>query len=181
MATPADRPASAQKSLTGLFVDTEAAEGAYRACLERGYDLEEVNVIVSEGTRKKLLASHDEIQSELASRKAEGGELGGPKGGRVGLLVTVFAAVGAAVTVPALGFVVGPIAVALTAAGAAGVAGGLIAALGKWGIPAERTRAYETAVKKGAILIMVEPRSTADARALEERWKKLGGRDIHYG
>lgn len=181
MATPATQPATQKQSLTGLFVDTEAAERAYEACLERDYDLGEVNVVISEGTRKKLLASHDEIQSELASRKAEGGELGGPKGGRVGLLVTVFAAVGAAVAIPALGFVAGPIAVALTAAGAAGAAGGLIAALGKWGIPAERVQSYESAVRKGAILMMVEPRSAVDARALEERWKELGGRDIHCG
>ena len=45
---------------------------------------------------------------------------GGPGGGRVGILVTVFAAVGAAVALPATGFIAGPIAVALTAAGAAG-------------------------------------------------------------
>jgi uncharacterized membrane protein len=167
--------------LTGLFSDSDAAERAYQACVDRGYEIGEVNVVLSEGRRKELLSDGSETKAKLAERKAEGGELGGPKGGRVGLLVTVFAAVGAAVAIPAVGFVVGPLAVALTAAGAAGVTAGLIAALGDWGVPDERIKAYEAAVKKGAILIMVAVRSKDDARVLEESWKKLGGRDIHYG
>ncbi len=112
---------------------------------------------------QKLLTSDHEIKAELGTREAEGGELGGPKGGRVGILVTVLAAVGAAVAVPAIGFVVGPLAIALTAAGAAGVAGGLIAALGDWGVPEERIRGYEADIRKGAILMSVEAASAADA------------------
>ena len=79
------------------------------------------------------------------------------------MLVTVLAAVGAAVAVPAIGFVVGPLAIALTAAGAAGVAGGLFAAFGHWGVPEERVRGYEADVRKGAILMSVEAKSAADA------------------
>lgn len=132
---------AAQKyPVVGLFDTSGAAERAYVACLDRGYDLGQINVVVSEGTRKRLLISDDEIKAELAGREAEGGELGGPKGGRVGILVTVLAAVGAAVALPAVGFVVGPLAVALTAAGAAGVAGGLFAAFGDWGVPEEQVR-----------------------------------------
>lgn len=166
--------------LTGLFADTDSAERAYQACLDRGYEIGVVNVVISEGTRKKFLSDDSDVKGELARRKAEGGELGGPTGGRVGILVTIFAAVGAAVAIPTIGFVAGPIAVALTAAGAAGVAAGLIGALGNWGIPAERIRAYESGIKKGGILIMVAPRSDADARQIEEVWKKVGGRDIYY-
>ena len=156
------KPALVEKTypLVGIFDTTGAAERAYVSCLDRGYNLGQVNVVVSEGTRQKLLTSDDEIKAELAGREAEGGELGGPKGGRVGILVTVLAAVGAAVAVPAIGFVVGPLAVALTAAGAAGVAGGLFAAFSEWGVPEERLRGYEADVRKGAILMSVEAKST---------------------
>ena len=167
--------------LTGLFADGQSAERAYQACVDRGYEIGQVNVVISEGTRQRLLANEDEIKAEMAERKAEGGELGGPTGGRVGILVTIFAAVGAAVAIPAIGFIAGPVAVALTAAGAAGVAAGLIGALGDWGIPADKVRGYESEIKKGAVLIMVTARSDADARLIAEDWKKLGGRDIHYG
>jgi hypothetical protein len=165
--------------LTALFPDGEAAERAYLACLERGYEIGEVNVIVSEGTRKRLL-SKDEVQAELAKRKTEGGELGGPTGGRVGILVTIFAAVGAAVAIPTVGFVAGPVAVALAAAGAAGAAAGLISAFADWGVPADHVRQYEEAIRKGAILVVVEARSADDAQQLAEAWKKIGAREIYY-
>lgn len=165
--------------VVGLFETIGAAERAYVSCLDRGYDLRQINVVVSDDTRRKLLISDDEIKAELAGREAEGGELGGPKGGRVGILVTVLASVGAAFAVPAFGFVVGPLAIALTAAGAAGVAGGLLAAFGDWGVPEERVRGYETDVKNGAILLSVEARSASDAKAIAEDWAQSGGRDIH--
>jgi hypothetical protein len=165
--------------VVGLFDTTQAAERAYISCLDRGYDLGQVNVVVSGGTRRKLLISDDEIKAELGGREAEGGELGGPKGGRVGILVTVLASVGAAVALPAIGFVVGPLAVALTAAGAAGAAGGLLAAFGNWGVPEERQRGYEADVRKGAILMSVDARSASDANAIAADWEKNGGRDIH--
>jgi hypothetical protein len=94
--------------------------------------------------------------------------------------MTVFAAVGAAVAIPTVGFVAGPLAVALTAAGAAGAAAGLISALSDWGVPPERIREYESGIKRGAVLVAVETKTPADARALEARWKELGGREIHY-
>jgi hypothetical protein len=166
--------------LTGLFDDARSAERAYQACVDRGYEVGQVNVFVSEGTRQRLLKSHDEIQAELAKREAEGGELGGPKGGRVGILMTIFAAVGAAVAIPAVGFVAGPLAVALSAAGAAGVAAGLISALSDWGVPADRIRQYESGIKKGAVLVAAETRNSADARELERYWNELGGREIYY-
>jgi hypothetical protein len=174
-------PATVEKTypLVGIFDTANAAERAYVACLDRGYDLGQINVVVSEGTRQKLLTSGSDVKAELAGREAEGGELGGPEGGRVGMLVTVLAAVGAAVAVPAIGFVVGPLAIALTAAGAAGAAGGLIAMFSDWGVPENRLHGYEADVRKGAILMSVEARSAADAKAIAEEWMNSGGRDIH--
>ncbi len=138
-----------------------------------------MNVVVSEGTRGRILKEHDPSKAELASREAEGGKLGGPSGGRVGILLTVFAAVGAAVAIPTVGFVAGPVAVALAAAGTAGIAGGLLGALEHWGVPHARLEEYQAGIRKGEILVMVEPDSDADADAIREEWTKLGGRNIH--
>ena len=165
--------------LTGLFPDTRRAERAYKVCLRRGYEIGALNVLMSEATRQKLLENDSSISSELASREAAGGELGGPGGGRTGILITIFAAIGAAVLVPGLGLVTGPIAVALAAGGAAGIAAGLVTALGNWGVPDERIRGYEEAIRAGSILMMVEVTSDADARSISKSWKLLGGRDVH--
>jgi hypothetical protein len=176
----AARPQEVGKGLlTGLFSSGAAAERAYQACLDRGYKIGEVNVVVSEGTRQRLLSNADDIHAELAERKAEGGELGGPTGGRIGILVTVFAAVGAAVAIPTVGFVAGPVAVALAAAGAAGAAAGLISAFADWGVPADYLRQYEEGIRKGAILVVVEAKSAEDARQLADEWKAFGGGQIY--
>lgn len=168
-----------RRKVTGLFGDGESAERAYRACVERGYAVGEVNVVMSEATRTRLSSDDSDVTTLLARRKAEGGELGGPAGGRIEMLVTIVAAVGAALALPALGFVVaGPIAAALAGAGAAGLAAGLIGALGDWGIPEERVRRYEAGIHDGGILMMVEARSEEDARQIEQEWNALGGRDV---
>jgi hypothetical protein len=166
--------------LTGLFASAEAAERAYESCVARGYAPGDLNVVVSESTRKRLLASANEPEAQLAEREQEGGELGGPSGGRMGILVTILAAVGAAVAIPTVGIVAGPIAVALAAAGAAGVTAGLIHVFADWGVPPERIERYEAGIRDGAVLVMVATRSADDARLIAEDWKKLGGRDIFY-
>ena len=86
--------------ITALFGDEHSAERAYQACVERGYEIGEVNVIMSEDTRARLTTEESDTASLLARRKAEGGELGGPSGGRVEMLVTIIAAVGAALALP---------------------------------------------------------------------------------
>ena len=168
-----------RRMVTGLFDDGPSAERAYQVCVERGYAMDEVNVVMSEDTRKRLVADDSETTAQLARRKTEGGELGGPAGGRVEILVTIFAALGAALALPALGFVVaGPIAAALASAGAAGLVAGLIGTLGDWGIPQERIRRYEAGIREGGILMMVEARSEEDALQISQRWQAAGGRDV---
>jgi hypothetical protein len=168
-----------RRMITGLFSEGQSAERAYQACVDRGYAMGDVNVVMSEDTRKRLFSDDGGTMTQLARKDAEGGELGGPTGGRVEMLVTIFAAVGAALALPALGFVVaGPIAAALASAGTAGLVAGLIGTLGDWGIPQERVRLYEAGIKDGGILMMVEARSDEDARQIEQQWRAVGGRDV---
>lgn len=177
-----EKSSGKRRVLTGLFANGGDAESAYQVCLERGYEIGDVNVVVSEATRKKHFAGDSDMSTELTRREAEGGELGGPAGGRLGIMVAVLAAVGAAVAVPALGIVIaGPVSVALAAAGAATVAAGLIGVLGDWGIPGPRIRRYDAGIKGGGILMMVEARSDEDVRQLAKQWKAIGGRDLYRG
>ena len=166
--------------MTALFRSPDAAERAYRAALALGYEDADVNVVVSDATRDTLLSDsrHPNLSSnaaESADKPAKGADLGGPTGGTLGTIAPIIAAVGTAVLVPGLVFA-GPIAIALTAAGAVGVAGGLIGALKDWGIPQDRVRDYESAVRDGAILLGVKARSDEDSQKLEQQWRAEGGR-----
>jgi hypothetical protein len=168
--------------VTALFDNADAAERAYRAARALGYEDADINVVISDETRDRLLsergASHPNLSSnaaESADKPAKGADLGGPTGGTLGTIAPVVAAVGTAVLIPGLVFA-GPIAIALTAAGAVGLAGGLIGALKDWGIPQDRVRDYEAGVRHGAILLGVKARTDEEAQQLERQWQAEGGR-----
>ncbi|HKR37650.1 MAG TPA: hypothetical protein VJT10_22595 [Steroidobacteraceae bacterium] len=168
--------------VTAVFRNADAAERAYRAAAALGYEDADINVVISDATRDRLLsergASHPNLSSnaaESADKPAKGADLGGPTGGTLGTIAPVIAAVGTAALIPGLVFA-GPVAIALTAAGAVGVAGGLIGAFKDWGIPQDRVREYEKAVRDGAILLGVKARSAEDAQRLEQQWQGEGGR-----
>jgi len=166
--------------LTGLFKDRDSAERAYNSLSERGYDKKDVNLVMSDETRKQHFSGDSSAETELGSKAAEGAGIGGAIGGTIGAIAAAIAAVGTSIVVPGLGLVVaGPLAAALAGAGAGGVTGGLLGALIGWGIPEERVAHYENGIKNGGILMGVKPRSTDDAQYLEEQWKAHRGEHVY--
>jgi hypothetical protein len=171
--------------VTALFRNLDAAERAHRAAIALGYQSSEIDLVLSEATRDRLLGAHQGAHPNLSRNIAEsagkpdkGTDLGGPTGGTLGTIAPVIAAVGTVVLIPGL-LLAGPIAVALAAAGAVGLAGGLVSAFKHWGIPHERVQDYEAAIRDGGILIGVKARSDADAQQLEREWQAEGGRFVH--
>src|SRR6187549_4129538 len=150
---------TAQSGLvTGLFPDRESAERAYGSMVERGYGQDDVNLVMSDETRKKHFAV-DGRETELGNKALEGAGTGAAIGGTVGATLAAIAAIGTTLALPGLGLLVaGPIAAALAGAGAGGATGGLVGALIGAGIPEERAREYEEGVKNGAAALAVRPR-----------------------
>lgn len=173
--------------VSALFRDRKAAELGYRDALDLGYPADEINMLLSEETRERLFPDARGATSELASKANESteatshaaDELGGPAGATAGTIAPAIAALGTLLLIPGLGLLAaGPVAVALTAAGAVGVTGGLIGALTNWGVPKNRLRRYEEGIREGGILIAVKVRSEEDANELEQRWRSRGGECI---
>jgi len=171
--------------VTALFMNPRAAERAYRAVIDLGYTDDEVNVLLAEETRTKHFA-HSRAQSgDLASKARDSSktdvadELGGPTGGTVATIAPAIAALGTALLVPGLGLLAaGPVAIALTAAGAVGVAGGLVGALTDWGVPKTRLRRYEDGIREGGVVLAVHAHSQEHAEDLKRRWDALGAENI---
>jgi hypothetical protein len=165
--------------VTGLFRDRDSAERAYQSLTERGYDRDDVNVVMSDETRKRYFAN-DSADSELGSKAAAGAGIGGTIGGTLGAIAAAIAAVGTSIAIPGLGLVVaGPVAAALAGAGAGAATGGLVGALIGWGIPEERVKRYESGIKEGGILMGVKPRSSDDAEHFERTWKDYQAEDVY--
>jgi uncharacterized protein (TIGR02271 family) len=166
--------------LTGLFYDRESAERAYQGLSDRGYTKDDVNLIMSDETRKKHFAGTDTTSTELGTKAAEGAGIGGAVGGTVGATLAAVAAVGTNLVIPGLGLVVaGPLAAAAAGAGAGAATGGLLGALVGWGIPEERVKHYESGLKKGGILMGIKPRSEEDAAYLEQHWRNNNAQHIY--
>lgn len=165
--------------LTGLFTDRDSAERAYQVLINRGYTKDEINVAMSDETRKNF--SQGGTQTELGTKAAEGAGIGGATGGTLGALIGAAAAAGTSLILPGLGLVIaGPLAAAAAGAGIGAATGGLIGALVGWGIPEERVKRYESGLKQGGILIGVKPHSAEDADYIEQQWRSNNGQDIHW-
>jgi hypothetical protein len=172
--------ADQDRVLTGLFRDRESAERAYSSLSQRGYDRDDVNVIMSDDTRKRYFSESGK-ETELGNKAAEGAGVGGAIGGTLGAVAAAAAAVGTSVAIPGLGLVIaGPVAAALAGAGAGGAAGGLVGALIGWGIPEERVREYERGLKDGGILMGVKPRSDDDAETLQREWQDYRADQVNW-
>jgi hypothetical protein len=166
--------------VTGLFNDRESAERAYDSLQQRGYGSDDVNLVMSDETRKTHFGASQGVKTELGTKAAEGAGVGGAIGGTVGAVLAAIAAVGTTIALPGLGLVIaGPLAAAIAGAGAGGAAGTLVGALVGWGIPEERVQRYEDGIKKGGILMGVRPRSADDASFFADQWKRNRATDVY--
>lgn len=169
-----------RRMVTGLFRDRDSAERAYRSVSDRGYNRDDVNLVMSDDTRKRYFTDGGAVETELGSKAAEGAGAGAAIGGTLGAIAAAIAAVGTSIAIPGLGLVIaGPIAAAIAGAGAGGAAGTVVGALIGWGIPEERVKHYETGIKEGGILMGVEPRTEADAELLEREWRNARGENVY--
>jgi hypothetical protein len=172
----------ADRMVTGMFRDRESAEQAYGHLTTRGYNQDDVNVLMSDETKRKYFGEPGTKkvgETELGNKALEGAGVGAGIGAVTGGVLAAIAAA-ATIALPGVGLVVaGPIAAALAGAGAGGLAGGLVGGLIGAGMPEARARVYETGVKEGGIVLGVKPRTDADADYFEREWKNSRGEHIY--
>jgi len=166
--------------LTGTFADHDSAEKAYNTVSERGYTKDDVSLIMSDETRKKFNSGYVK-ETVLGTKAAEGAGKGSAIGGTIGAVAGVIAAIGTSLVVPGLGLVIaGPLAAGIAGAGAGSITGGIIGALVGAGIPEARSRIYESAVKKGHIVLGIHPKSKEDAEHIEKSWRANNAVEVHH-
>ncbi|RSK48572.1 hypothetical protein EI291_11380 [Hymenobacter rigui] len=160
---------------TGTFRDRASAERAYESLSSRGYSKDDVNLLMSDDTRKAHFGDNTP-DTDLGDKAMEGAGVGSAIGGTAGAIIGAIAAIGTSVALPGLGLIIaGPIAAALAGAGAGGLTGGLVGALVGSGIPEEHAAEYESDVKNGNIVMGVRPRNAEDAQYFEEEFRRHSG------
>jgi hypothetical protein len=166
-----------RQMMTCMFRDREGAERGYDCLASRGYGKDDVSLLMSDEARKRH-SPKTATTTELGSKAAEGAGVGVVAGGGLGALLLGLAAAGFAIPgLPILAM--GPLAAALTGAGAGGAVGAIVGALVGSGIPEERAKIYETGIKEGGIVMGVTPRSDEDADYFEREWRNARGEQIY--
>src|SRR5436309_421426 len=171
-----DYPVAEGTTVVGMFNDGEAAERAYNTLRERGYNTKDINLVMTDETRKKYYAHG---KTEIGTKAMSGAGTGSAIGAVIGAAAGVLAAIGTSILIPGLGLVIaGPIAAGLAGAGAGGITGGIIGALVGSAISEERAPIYEKGITKGKIMIAVRPRTDEDAAYIENEWRRYG-EEVH--
>ena len=166
-------------TMSGMFRDRNSAEKAYQSLHSRGYGKDDVNLLMSDETRKTHFGD-DTAHTDLGDRAMEGAGVGSAIGGTAGAIIGAIAAIGTSVALPGLGLIIaGPLAAALAGAGAGGLTGGLVGALVGSGIPEEHAAEYETGIKDGGIVMGVKPRNADDAKYFEDEFRRHNGDKIY--
>lgn len=154
-----------------VFHDHNEAEGAYNDILNRNYNKDEINVLMSQETRDRYFGNSVIPDSNLAN-ETEAAGVGSVLGGAIGGIAAAVLAVGSVFTLPGLGIMIaGPIATGLAGAGVGSIVGGLTGALIGSGVSEELAGEYERAINNGSIVIMVNTHSAEDYQYFENRWK----------
>lgn len=163
--------------VTGTFRDRESAERGYNAITARGYKSDDIHVIMTDDTRKRLFKDHKDTKdgkdTKLGNKALEGAGVGGAIGGIAGATAVGIAAAATSLAIPGIGLVIaGPLAGALAGGAAGATAGGLVGTLVGAGIPEEHAKKYESDLKNGGIVVGVKPRNDDDARYFENDWRR---------
>ena len=167
--------------LTAIFRDRASTERAFDWLQDRGYDPDEINVLMSERTRAGYHDGGTEGQIKTGSHASEGMAAGGAVGTAVGATLGAVLAIGTSIAIPGLGLIVaGPIIAALAGGGAGAVAGGAIGGLVGLGIPESNAKAYEEALKKSGVVFGVAPHSSEDAKAIRKYFEEQKADNIVY-
>lgn len=163
-------PQGSSRLMTAIYNSREAAETAYDALLSHGFSKDDLNIVMTDETRKQHFDKSDTDDSALADKTMEGAGKGSAIGGTLGAVAAAIAAIGTTLALPGLGLLIaGPLAAGIAGAGAGGLAGGLIGALVNSGIPEETAKSYESGLKSGGIVVGVHPRNEADEQYLTEQ------------
>src|SRR5690242_8176434 len=96
--------------VTGLFNSRDGAECAYESAVNLGYQQRDINLVMSDETRKRFFPAEPRADTDLSGKVAESttgssklaDELGGPTGGAMGTIAPVLAAVGTLVLIPGI-------------------------------------------------------------------------------
>lgn len=139
------------KRIVGVYDTEQDAIAAIQELTRQGYDRKDISVVAK--NKEDVETLNDGMETKTEEGLAKGAAAGGILGGLAGLLVGA-----GALAIPGIGPLVaaGPLAGALSGAALGAGTGGLAGALIGMGVPEDEAKHYETEVKNGKILVLLD-------------------------
>lgn len=156
--------------ISALFHDHYKAEKAYRSASERGYGFHDINVAMSEATRKRYYSGHPNKRPSIDNAAAEGNA----NNIAPDAIEYALAAVGTPLKLSKFSLAVAGIYSAINA-NADCHAASLADTLFCWRIPAQHIKQYERGLMTGGIMMSVKPRNRQDAVHIANSWQACNG------
>ena len=152
----------------GVFDAGDAAQGAVHALEAAGYAHDDISLVMQQrGSAPEVGAGETKADQGMVAGVSAGAVLGG----LAGL---------AALAIPGIGPILaaGPIAVALGALSGAAL-GGLVGSFTGLGVPTERAKEYEEAVRAGGVVVAVKVADRQDEERATGVLQGYGPRTVH--
>jgi len=151
-----------ERKIVGVFESEREAVNAIEELKRQGYTSDDISVVAKD--RDDISYVSDATGTKAPEGLAAGATTGGVLGGLAGLLAGI-----GALAIPGIGPILaaGPIAATLTGAAVGAGAGGLVGGLIGMGIPEEEAERYNTYVKEGKILVLVDSNAERDMHTYE--------------
>ncbi|HVD99515.1 MAG TPA: hypothetical protein VNB90_15005 [Cytophagaceae bacterium] len=162
--------------LTGMFSDRESAENVYNTLREKGYNASEINLIMTEETRKRYF-SGDTERIETIRRIAVSNHLNLRTHGGANAIESIMGAIETGLYLPGPGLLLaGPVARMAAERDIQFCREVLILCE----IPAGKIHLYESGLKNGFVLLSIKPKNEEEAEFLIKNWKGNYGREIYF-
>jgi len=160
------------KRVVGVYENGEEAIRAVEDLKAQGYSRDDISVVAKD--RDEVKTVNAETGTKTEEGLAAGAATGGILGGTAGLLAGI-----GALAIPGIGPVLaaGPIAATLAGAAVGAGTGGLAGALIGMGIPEAEAGHYETEIKSGKLLILVDPHAPKHGAEYAEPRVNVGARN----
>lgn len=143
-----------------VFHNANSAHAYYDSLIDRGYNKDDITILMSKETKDKY---YDSEHRDTGSEALEGAGAGSVIGGAAGAIAGAIAAIGTSLVLPGIGLVVaGPLVAAFAGAGVGGAGGAIIGALTKAGLSDSKSAEYVDYLEKGKIIISIDPNNQED-------------------
>lgn len=149
------------KRSVGTFSTHNEVERALTQLRNAGFDMDEVSVLVKNDENEPDEIAGVEVKDKVGNQAGKGAATGAATGGAIGGLTGLLVGLGT-IAIPGVGPIVAAgaagtaIATALTGGAIGAAAGGLVGALVGLGIPKERAEVYDSVLRQGGYLVIVD-------------------------